>query len=224
MPQVTVKGACNVANTGNNNTITIKCGIDQMQARKMVEILNKILSNQIDSTKVIAKLDEILAQKQQSTQIINAPNGIAIGGGSVLNPTVNNYAPVPRHLDPSMLADISGCLASHPGTVKIMAVADSPEAYEYAGEWLKFFKNAGWTIEDNLIHTFMIGGGIWTGTHIEINGIYRASGNDPIYSTSSPGGALASCLIGKPSPDATNILLSDKIAVDHVLFEVGPRP
>lgn len=34
--------------------------------------------------------------KNQPQQVINAPNGIAIGGGVVNNPTVNNYGPPPE--------------------------------------------------------------------------------------------------------------------------------
>jgi hypothetical protein len=35
---------------------------------------------------------------QQPSPIISAPNGIAIGGGLVANPTVNNFGPPPAHL------------------------------------------------------------------------------------------------------------------------------
>jgi hypothetical protein len=49
----------------------------------MVELLNKILANQIDSQKVMEKSDEILVQRQQTAEVLNAQNGIAIGGGTV---------------------------------------------------------------------------------------------------------------------------------------------
>jgi hypothetical protein len=53
-------GACSPAVTGNKNTFTINCGIDKKQGQKMLEILNKILANQLDPDAVMAKLDEIL--------------------------------------------------------------------------------------------------------------------------------------------------------------------
>ena len=56
----TTRGTCSPANTGNGNTFTIQCGIGQEQGRKMLEILNHILSNQLDPDAVMAKLNEIL--------------------------------------------------------------------------------------------------------------------------------------------------------------------
>jgi hypothetical protein len=54
-------GSCSPAVTGNHNQFTIKCqGLSQEQGKKMLEILNKILANQIDPKTVDAKLDEIL--------------------------------------------------------------------------------------------------------------------------------------------------------------------
>src|ERR1700682_3389439 len=54
------KGSCSPAVTGSDNTFTIHCGIDKAQGQKMLNILNKILANQLDPDAVMAKLDEIL--------------------------------------------------------------------------------------------------------------------------------------------------------------------
>jgi hypothetical protein len=55
------RGSCSPANTGNVGQITINCsGMSKEQAQKMVEIMNKILANQLDPTQVMSKLDEIL--------------------------------------------------------------------------------------------------------------------------------------------------------------------
>ena len=164
------------------------------------------------------------ASQQPEQPAISAPYGIAIGGGTVNNPTVNNFAPPERHLDPSTLSDSKSCIAQNPGTVEIASIANSPEAYEYASEWLGYFKDAGWRIQDNLIHTFLIGGGVWTGTQIHIRGTYGATGREPKYDPTAPGGAFVSCLMGKKMPDATTVLLEETIATDHVIFEVGPGP
>ena len=53
-------GPCSPANTAPNSIFTIDCGIGQEQGQKMLDILNKILSNQLDPNVVMAKLDEIL--------------------------------------------------------------------------------------------------------------------------------------------------------------------
>ena len=53
-------GACSPAVTGSNNAFTIHCAINKEQGQKMLVILNKILSNQMDPDAVMAKLDEIL--------------------------------------------------------------------------------------------------------------------------------------------------------------------
>jgi hypothetical protein len=53
-------GACSPAVTGNKNTFIINCGIDKKQGQKMLQILNKILANQLNPDAVMTKLDEIL--------------------------------------------------------------------------------------------------------------------------------------------------------------------
>jgi len=55
----TATGTCNVANTGSQNTVTISCGVGKEQGQKILAILNKILSKQLDPDVVMEKLDEI---------------------------------------------------------------------------------------------------------------------------------------------------------------------
>jgi hypothetical protein len=53
-------GPCSPAVSGNNNQFTINCpGISKEQGQKMLDILNKILKDQLDPQKVMIKLDEI---------------------------------------------------------------------------------------------------------------------------------------------------------------------
>lgn len=56
----TTKGSCSPAASGNNNTFNITCGIGKAQGQKMIDILNKILADQLDPAEVMKKLDEIL--------------------------------------------------------------------------------------------------------------------------------------------------------------------
>jgi hypothetical protein len=54
-------GPCSPAVTGNNNQFSITCqGIGKEQGQQMLDILNRILANQLDPKAVMAKLDEIL--------------------------------------------------------------------------------------------------------------------------------------------------------------------
>lgn len=187
-------------------------------------ILKATLEDRSYFDAIMKKLSELSHNAMPPTVTNNAPGGFAVSGGTITNPTVNNFGPPARHLDPSTREASKSCLILHPGTVEIMALADSTEAHDYAREWLEVFSDSGWTIQDNNIHPFMIGGGIWTGTQIHIQGTYGPTGNDPKYAPSTPGGALVRCLIGKQMPDPTNVVLEEKVAPDHVSFAVGPHP
>lgn len=59
-PATTTNSVCSQANTGNNNTFNITCGIGKQQGEQMLKILNQVLANQLDPDAVMAKLDEIL--------------------------------------------------------------------------------------------------------------------------------------------------------------------
>jgi len=47
------KSECSPANTGNNNTFIINCGIGREQGQALLKILNKILANQLDPEQVM---------------------------------------------------------------------------------------------------------------------------------------------------------------------------
>jgi hypothetical protein len=54
-------GPCSLANTGNNNKLSIICpGMSAEDGAKMLQILNTIAANQLDKKEVISKLDEII--------------------------------------------------------------------------------------------------------------------------------------------------------------------
>jgi hypothetical protein len=109
--------------------------------------------------------------------------------------------------------------------LQVSAFASEPEAYSYADQWRDIFKNAGWTIKENRIGTFMIGGGIWTGTHVQIKGTFDSGGKNPIIDLASPGGTFRTCTDGKGFPDPTSIELNNKdVSADLVILQVGPHP
>ena len=80
------KGTCSPAVSGSNNQFIINCsGVSKQQGQKMLDILNKILANQLDTKDVMAKLDEILntvdPNKPVVTYDFNAVKRIRYPGG-----------------------------------------------------------------------------------------------------------------------------------------------
>ncbi len=70
-------------------------------------------------------------------QTISAPNGIAIGGGNVTNPTVNNFAPPERHLTTSQIQALSALAASLPDDTSkwfFVETINAPESLNVADE------------------------------------------------------------------------------------------
>jgi hypothetical protein len=82
--------------------------------------------------------------------INNAPGGIAISGGNVSNPTVNNFGSVPRMIGPGLREVLGVSLAKHPATVRVYAVNDM-EANEFAQQLYDLLTTAGWKMKDNQI-------------------------------------------------------------------------
>jgi hypothetical protein len=168
--KATTSGSCSPANTGSNNTFTIKCGIGQKQGQQMLDILNKILANKLDSEQVMAKLDEI-QKAMNSRPNVSAPNGIAIGGGTVSNPTVNNFVPPARRLSEEQREILVSCLKTTPGKFTVAAIANNGEAYRYAQDWSEVLSSAGWTNEQPIpVAAIMIAAGMWSGVHFSLPG------------------------------------------------------
>lgn len=72
-----------------------------------------------------------------TVQLNNAPNGIAIGGGTVTNPTVNNYSVPERHLSQIQRTEIESLAASLPeSTTDFLTVEaeNDPESSTYGDE------------------------------------------------------------------------------------------
>ena len=63
-------GPCSPAVSGSKNTFTIECGISQKQGQKILDIVNKILANQMDTEAVMKKLDEVLEAINPNVPVI----------------------------------------------------------------------------------------------------------------------------------------------------------
>jgi hypothetical protein len=141
----TASGACAIAHSGNRDTFVINCGISEEQGKKMIAMLNKILANQIDPALVMNKLDEILAQRQP-TQVVNAPNGIGAIGSTLVNPTVNNFAPPSRTLTADQKSRLAAAAEEIPKSIMVViGSADDGESQSYAEEIRQVFLQHGTT-------------------------------------------------------------------------------
>lgn len=75
---------------------------------------------------------------------ISAPNGIAIGGGNVTNPTVNNYAPPQRQIPKQIENQLIVALKQYPGEVHLSSDSGDFEANTLARQFFSIFEAAGW--------------------------------------------------------------------------------
>lgn len=82
--------------------------------------------------------------QQPPSQIVSAPNGIAIGGGTVTNPTVINNAPLQRVIPQNVQDDLVRVLKQYPGEVRIESDSGDFEANTLAKQLFSIFDVAGW--------------------------------------------------------------------------------
>jgi hypothetical protein len=193
----TTKGSCSPANTGNDNTFVINCGIDKGQGAELIAIMNKILANQLNSADVMAKLDEIL----------------------------RNVHP-PRRLPASQKSELSECLKKKPGRFSIMSLQDNSEANRYAQDWREVFISAGWEIEhtDIPIQIFMIGGGMWSGMQISVHDASPTQGQIAI-ANDSPEQNLGQCLVGRNDiPTGGRIIAYKEKPTGSAFIQISDEP
>jgi hypothetical protein len=131
------------------------------------------------------------APRPKPVRIISAPNGIAIGGGTVTNPTVNNFgiSKPPRVIPENLKPELINWLSQNPTKATVSCISPDGEACAVATEWQKLLHNAGWDVPGVNIN---IGGITAPGVFIRIKG-------DPIQGQSfeladSPMGRLLGAL------------------------------
>ncbi|MBZ5660722.1 MAG: hypothetical protein LAO08_09970 [Acidobacteriia bacterium] len=84
--------------------------------------------------------------KTPPVQINNTPSGIAIGGGTVTNPTVNNFGPLNRRLNQKQTVDLESSARSACSTLGLINVTASngnQEAQRYALDFVNALKGGG---------------------------------------------------------------------------------
>lgn len=159
--------------------------------------------------------------KPSSSVTVSAPNGIAVGGGTVNNPTVNNYAPPARRLDSAEKAALISCLTLHPGTVGIQALMGDAEAFGFANDWLEVFRDAKWKIDDGVIRSFIPVGAARAGTELHFHGSINPDGTNLQHDSQTASGAAADCLLGKPVYGGAKLIPTTDVPLDHVSILIG---
>jgi hypothetical protein len=167
----TTDAPCTASNTGNGNTFTINCGIGKEQGQKMLEILNKILTNQLSPKAVMDKLDEI----EKAVQRISTP--------------------LPkRRIQGEDRAGIIALLSEKTGTVGVSAIANDREAYQFAQDWYDVLKAAGWKMQDEIVRVFIVSGMPSTGITMKFHGQPVEAGTRVSINTNSLEGHVAMAL------------------------------
>jgi hypothetical protein len=185
-------------------------------------------NNATSSSKPLVVASKPVSAPVAPSQTITADHGIAIGGDAqVQNPTVNNFGPSARRIPESQKTELESCLSAHPGRVKIMVISGNSEAGTLAQDWFDVFHVAKWSIDDNRIGSFLVGGGPTpAGTQISFHGSINNDLTDLKYDHDSPGGSAADCFIGKPSPAfaTAKLIPTPTMADEYVQIAVYPQP
>jgi hypothetical protein len=132
----------------------------------------------------------ITGNDNQAATVI-APNGIGVTGGTVTNPTVNNYinsAPPPRRLTKEERDALVSCLKTRTGTFIIGAIINNGEAYRYALDFSEVFSAAGWKNDWAApVASFAISNGMFSGVKVTLPAItYDADTKQVTFLDPSP--------------------------------------
>jgi hypothetical protein len=149
----TSTGTCNVANTGHSNNVVFQCGIGKEQGQKIVSILNKILSNQLDTDKVMAKLDELIAaqSRQGATNYSQTCNGSACAQGPNSQATFNQLGPPAPHVTWTV-EEVEP--VSNPKLYRVFVSVDSPPSIPaFVAECDLPCKSAGGTLGGSIVYS-----------------------------------------------------------------------
>ena len=159
------------------------------------------------------------------TRTAIAPNGIAISGGNVQNPTVNNYsAPPPRRLSDEQRRILIPCLQTKPGSFTVSAIMNSAEAHRYAQDYSEVFTASGWKNEkkDPVQAIFVPGG--WTGVHFKFAGTWDEAARRASMHPESPEWNALICLGKAGIVKGVQGGVFDDIPTGIIRIEVAENP
>jgi hypothetical protein len=171
----------------------------------------------------VAGNNNVVGNKNQTGPTANAPNGIAISGGTVIQPTVNNFSPLNRRLSDSQKTTLKSCLAAKTGTYTVSAIANNGEAYQYAQDFSEVFSGAGWKNEQTIpVAIIMIAGGMWSGVRISVHGTWDETTKTASLIDGAPETVGLNCLHAANFP-ATAIPWSD-MKTGSIRVDVSEHP
>jgi len=96
------------------------------------------------------KASKSVSSSKPPIQINNAPNGIAIGGGTVTNPTVNNFVPPSRSLEGLDRTNLVNALSLTKSKAIVRYPVSDNEASHFAQKISGILKDAGWEVVGDL--------------------------------------------------------------------------
>jgi len=132
------RGRCSLAGSGSGSRVAINCGVGVEQGRKMVEILNKILANQIDPAAVMVKLDEISKAAPHPAQ---AQTCVGSAGGQG---TLNQYGAAKLTMTDAQRDLITRAMRPFSGiTVTIFCPDATQDSMAYANQLAAGLRAAG---------------------------------------------------------------------------------
>ena len=159
-------------------------------------------------------------------QINSAPNGIAIGGGTVLNPTVNNYS-LPTKPDRAVSdADrmqIVAYLSQTKASISLKAPYGDKEATNYAVLWYGIFKDAHWDMKDRIVLAYMtVGGNPTPGAILYVKGEPGQPGEQITVPNAEPLAYVGTALKSQGLP--ISLQRDPKQDDGLIIIQFGPRP
>lgn len=168
-------------------------------------------------------------QGQQPTYAIGQCVGSACAQGPGAQATYNQFGETPRRITEEQKVALEACLSKNPGTASVIAIVNSPEATDLGADWLEIFHKAKWKVDPDMVGSFLIGGGVWSGTHIDVRGTYDEQTKTGNFDHSSPEGGFIDCAMGKTIGKASDgggasIILRPDLPANLVRVSVGPHP
>ena len=156
---------------------------------------------QLSSKKSASSFVPASTQTPVPSTTISAPNGIAIGGGVVSNPQVNNYYAPPQRILTGEKNDkfIASLKETCPFEIVVRAIPGNAESMEYADQLSAAIKEAGCTVvAPRILFDTTAIKGLWVTIH-DRNNIPK--GSDALLKAFGDAGVPA---YGRLQPDIVN--------------------
>jgi hypothetical protein len=212
-------GDCAVNITGNGNSASLVCNsIDPKLAEQVKAILNGTRRNE-KAIEGISKqlsaiqedLDRPTLQIQQHSEGANSPNTVNI-----------NQRPPARRIPPERRSEIVALLARTPAKIEI-SVVNNAEAFQFGQDWYDVFKQAGWTIENDTVSTFL-GGLAERGISMTSHGETVPAGSRFAVPKASPAGAILISIASLGMSEMVHGQMYPTIADNKVSFLILEQP